>query len=208
VKTVEYDSFGNVIADSDDTFTVPFGFAGGLFDTDTGLTRFGFRDYDADVGRWTAKDPILFEGGDTDLYGYVVGDPVNGVDLYGLFHFGKRGGLSSTDGFTIDGHEFGYSDRFTDKHNLDLMHEQGFFDDGSGDNIGFGPEGYMRNENSSRYTMDQNFYDDNLMRQAIKDVAPGNYNVFTNNCQDYADKLREKYKEIKNRDAKNGKPCK
>jgi RHS repeat-associated protein len=87
VKTVEYDSFGNVIADSDDTFTVPFGFAGGLFDTDTGLTRFGFRDYDADVGRWTAKDPILFEGGDTDLYGYVVGDPVNGVDPEGKFAF-------------------------------------------------------------------------------------------------------------------------
>ncbi|EFL49695.1 YD repeat protein [Solidesulfovibrio fructosivorans JJ]] len=80
VKTVEYDSFGNVIADSDEALAVPFGFAGGLFDTDTGLTRFGFRDYDADVGRWTAKDPILFEGGDTDLYGYVVNDPVNGVD--------------------------------------------------------------------------------------------------------------------------------
>ena len=85
VKTVEYDSFGNVIADSDATFAVPFGFAGGLFDSDTGLTRFGFRDYDADVGRWTAKDPIGFEGGDTDLYGYVVGDPVNGVDPEGTF---------------------------------------------------------------------------------------------------------------------------
>ncbi len=85
VKTVDYDSFGNVIADSNDTLAVPFGFAGGLFDTDTGLTRFGFRDYDADVGKWTAKDPILFEGGDTDLYGYVVGDPVNGVDPEGKF---------------------------------------------------------------------------------------------------------------------------
>ena len=49
VKTVEYDSFGNVIADSDATFAVPFGFAGGLFDSDTGLTRFGYRNYDADV---------------------------------------------------------------------------------------------------------------------------------------------------------------
>jgi len=84
VKTVDYDSFGNVIADSNSAFAVPFGFAGGLFDSDTGLTRFGYRDYDADVGRWTAKDPIGFEGGDTDLYGYVVGDPVNGVDPEGL----------------------------------------------------------------------------------------------------------------------------
>jgi RHS repeat-associated protein len=37
-------------------FTVPFGFAGGLQDKDTGLVRFGYRDYDPDVGRWTAKE--------------------------------------------------------------------------------------------------------------------------------------------------------
>lgn len=83
VKTVEYDSFGNVIADSNTAFKLPFSFVGGLCDADTGLTRFGYRDYDADVGRWTAKDPIGFEGGDTDLYGYVVGDLVNGVDPTG-----------------------------------------------------------------------------------------------------------------------------
>lgn len=39
--------------------------------------RFGARDYDAETGRWTAKDPILFGGGDTNLYGYVLNDPVN-----------------------------------------------------------------------------------------------------------------------------------
>lgn len=72
------------MADAAPAVEIPFGFAGGLYDGDTGLTRFGFRDYDADVGRWTAKDPIQFAGGDTDLYGYCVGDPVNGVDLNGL----------------------------------------------------------------------------------------------------------------------------
>ena len=35
------------------------------------------------MGRWTAKDPIGFAGGDTDLYGYVLNDPVNRVDPYG-----------------------------------------------------------------------------------------------------------------------------
>jgi uncharacterized protein RhaS with RHS repeats len=45
--------------------------------------RFGARDYDPEVGRWTAKDPIGFSGGDTNLYGYVVGDPVNLVDPSG-----------------------------------------------------------------------------------------------------------------------------
>ena len=62
----------------------PFGFAGGLYDPDTRLTRFGARDYDAETGRWTAKDPILFDGGDSNLYGYVLQDPVNGIDPSGL----------------------------------------------------------------------------------------------------------------------------
>jgi RHS repeat-associated protein len=84
VKRIDYDSFGNIISDSDPTFEIPFGFAGGLHDIDTGLVRFGHRDYDPDVGRWTAKDPIGFAGADTDLYGYCLNDGVNLVDPFGL----------------------------------------------------------------------------------------------------------------------------
>jgi RHS repeat-associated protein len=84
-KRVDYDSFGNVILDTVPTFTVPFGFGGGMQDQDTGLVRFGFRDYDPDVGRWTAKDPIFFKGGDADLYSYVLNDPINRVDPPGLY---------------------------------------------------------------------------------------------------------------------------
>jgi len=86
VKSIDYDSFGNIIGigGTDPSFTVPFGFAGGLHDRDTGFVRFGYRDYDPDIGRWTAKDPVEFAGGDVDLYGYCLGDPVNLVDPYGL----------------------------------------------------------------------------------------------------------------------------
>lgn len=84
VKRVDYDSFGYVYADSNAGFSVPFGFAGGLYDIDTGLVRFGFRDYDPESGRWTAKDPIGFAGGDSDLYGYCLNDPVNLIDPEGL----------------------------------------------------------------------------------------------------------------------------
>jgi RHS repeat-associated protein len=87
VKRIDYDSFGNIINDSDPAIEVPFGFAGGLDDRDTGLVRFGVRDYDPDIGRWTAKDPILFAGGDTDLYGYCLSDPINLVDPWGLYTF-------------------------------------------------------------------------------------------------------------------------
>ncbi len=58
VKRIGYDTFGNVIGDTNPNFAVPFGFAGGLHDSDTGLVRFGYRDYDPETGRWTAKDRI------------------------------------------------------------------------------------------------------------------------------------------------------
>ena len=84
VKEISYDSFGTILSDSNPAFAVPFGFAGGLHDRETGLVKFGFRDYDPAIGRWVAKDPILFAGGDVDLYGYVLGDPVNFIDPEGL----------------------------------------------------------------------------------------------------------------------------
>ena len=83
-KVAEYDSFGNVISDSNPTFTVPFGFAGGQYDSDTGLIRFGYRDYDSEIGRWTAKDPIFFDEEQIDIFEYVKNDPINFIDSIGL----------------------------------------------------------------------------------------------------------------------------
>jgi len=83
VQRIDYDDWGNVLADSNPGFQ-PFGFAGGLYDQHTKLTRFGARDYSAQIGRWTAKDPIGFNGGDTSLFNYVGNDPINGIDPSGL----------------------------------------------------------------------------------------------------------------------------
>jgi RHS repeat-associated protein len=83
---IDYDSFGARYVRLDSLgFEIPLGFAGGLYDPETRLCRFGYRDYDTDTGRWTAKDPILFSGGDTNLYRYCVNDPVNWVDPDGTF---------------------------------------------------------------------------------------------------------------------------
>jgi RHS repeat-associated protein len=57
VQELDYDAWGRVLLDTSPGLQ-PFGFAGGLYDPDTGLVRFGARDYDAETGRWTAKDPI------------------------------------------------------------------------------------------------------------------------------------------------------
>jgi RHS repeat-associated protein len=82
-ESIDYDEFGNVINDTNPGFQ-PFGFAGGLYDQDTKLVHFDARDYDPTTGRWTSKDPILFSGGDANLYGYVLNDPVNLQDPSGL----------------------------------------------------------------------------------------------------------------------------
>ena len=83
-QRIDYDEWGNILLDTNPGFQ-PFGFAGGLYDPDTSLVRFGYRDYDPSTGRWTAKDPILFNGGQVNLYLYCHGDPVNFVDSDGLW---------------------------------------------------------------------------------------------------------------------------
>ncbi len=96
---MQYDSFGNLLQVRGDVVRLPIGFAGGLFDADTGLTRFVWRDYDADTGRFTALDPMGAKGGDNDWYGYCVDDPVNRVDVWGLWSlFGFGGEEQKTDG--------------------------------------------------------------------------------------------------------------
>ena len=88
VQRIDYDAWGNIISDTNPGFQ-PFGFAGGLYDSQTKLTRFGARDYDAQTGRWTAKDPIGFNGGDSNIYAYAYNNPINYFDPSGLISIGS-----------------------------------------------------------------------------------------------------------------------
>jgi RHS repeat-associated protein len=88
-QRIQFDEFGNIVYESGAGFQ-PFGFAGGLYDAHTKLTRFGARDYDVRTGRWTAKDPIGFAGLDPNFYSYVLQNPVSRVDPSGLFSSGGR----------------------------------------------------------------------------------------------------------------------
>lgn len=81
VQRMDFDEWGVVTLDTNPGWQ-PFGFAGGLLDGDTGLTRFGARDYAAAEGRWTAKDAIQLKGG-LNLYSYALADPVNLFDPTG-----------------------------------------------------------------------------------------------------------------------------
>ena len=83
-QQISYDEWGNILSDTSPGF-IPFGFGGCLYDVDTKLCRFGVRDYDPSIGRWLSKDPVLFKGKDTNLYGYVLQDPINLIDPKGTW---------------------------------------------------------------------------------------------------------------------------
>ena len=77
-QRIDYNEYGVELVNTNIGFQ-PFSYAGGLSDEQTGLVRFGARDYDALTGRWTSKDPILFAGGQSNLYEYVLNDPVKKI---------------------------------------------------------------------------------------------------------------------------------
>jgi RHS repeat-associated protein len=82
MQRIDYDEFGRVLLDSNPGFQ-PFGFAGGLYDPLSGLVHFGAREYDAEIGRWTTKDPVGVSSG-LNVYAYVKNNPVNLIDPVGF----------------------------------------------------------------------------------------------------------------------------
>ncbi|MBK6515850.1 MAG: RHS repeat-associated core domain-containing protein [Polyangiaceae bacterium] len=95
VQELEYDAWGRVLLDTNPGLQ-PFGFAGGLHDPDTGLVRFGARDYDAETGRWTAKDPARFRGG-LNHYEYAAGAPSVYIDPRGQWVFVLPAGAAAAE---------------------------------------------------------------------------------------------------------------
>ncbi|WP_284646252.1 fibronectin type III domain-containing protein [Paenibacillus silviterrae] len=104
IKELRYDSYGVVLLDTAPNFELAIGFAGGIHDPGTKLTRFGFRDYDAQAGRWTARDPVRFESGQANLYAYVNNNPIMLRDPCGLFCVGGSlyGGIGGGGKICID----------------------------------------------------------------------------------------------------------
>ncbi len=104
VKQVDRDTYGRVLADSEPGFELPIGYAGGIEDPDTGLVRFGARDYDPETGRFTARDPALYRGSPSNLFAYAESAPSDRRDPTGLetwaasLYYGIGGGLSFSRG--------------------------------------------------------------------------------------------------------------
>ncbi|WOO42581.1 RHS repeat-associated core domain-containing protein [Rubellicoccus peritrichatus] len=79
----EYGPFGEPIrAEGTATGANPFTFSTKYTDTETGLLYYGYRYYDAELGRWLNRDPIEEVGG-INLYGFVENNAILNTDLLG-----------------------------------------------------------------------------------------------------------------------------
>ena len=145
------------------------------------------------------------------------------VDPDGRAHFGKRPMKAFHDYWGI-----GTSNPIDNLTNTELSHEQLFFDDDKGGNSGFSWDGLFEKpkEAYDKYHMENKQYDDDLMRNAVKNVETGNYSVLgsklgkfiqkvarlfgkdfdvklvgngkKNNCQDWASRVRKEYSRLFN----------
>jgi RHS repeat-associated protein len=88
VLRVDRDTFGRRLAVSNPAFDLPIGYAGGIEDPDTGLVRFGLRDYDPQTGRFTSRDPSFYSGSPRNLYAYADNAPSHRMDPTGLDSWG------------------------------------------------------------------------------------------------------------------------
>jgi RHS repeat-associated protein len=80
---VDYDSFGDVRAQTDTGQGDRFLFTGREYCDESGLYYYRGRYYDPGLGRFISEDPTGFEGGDLNLYRYVNNSPLNGTDPTG-----------------------------------------------------------------------------------------------------------------------------
>ncbi|MGL4422870.1 MAG: RHS repeat domain-containing protein, partial [Gemmataceae bacterium] len=90
VEKYAYDPFGAVtIYDASNAIITASAYGwqhfhqGGRRDSTTGLYHFRHREYSPTLGRWVTMDPIGYQAGDVNLYGYVGSNPIIYVDPLG-----------------------------------------------------------------------------------------------------------------------------
>ena len=223
VETYSYDVFGEVTINdpngatrSASDYDNPYYFTGRRLDEETGLYYYRARMYKPEIGRFLQPDPIGYAAG-MNIYTYCGNNPTNWIDPSGLFRFGKTDLSRLPKGSRKLTYESPLLHAILDFTNQGLYHEHGFFEDGSHENIGyFGPNpdtgepGGIKSgkncdkggENPDDYDIDPWQYDDDTMRNAIRNVGnsgnfdPVDYALFGNNCQDYKTALKKEYKRL------------
>jgi RHS repeat-associated protein len=95
----EYDAFGEAY-EGDLSGGMNLGYTGKPYETVTGMYNYGYRDYKAELGRFTTEDPVR-DG--ANWFAYVDNDPVNYIDLWGLWIKNADGTYTAEPGDTLSG---------------------------------------------------------------------------------------------------------
>ncbi|WP_342596963.1 RHS repeat-associated core domain-containing protein [Cyanobacterium aponinum UTEX 3222] len=83
VNHLTYDSYGNVVSETDATVDSRYRFTGREWDEEIDLYYYRARYYSGQTGRFISVDPIFFDSGTYNLYGYVDNNPINSIDPSG-----------------------------------------------------------------------------------------------------------------------------
>jgi RHS repeat-associated protein len=173
MQQLEYDEFGKVLSDSNPGFQ-PFGYAGGLYDADTKLVKFGARDYDAETGRWLSKEPLGFAGS-SNFYSYAGNEPINHIDITGLktsiVFWNPSGASGSMFGhveFDIDGKTYTFEPfaSLSAPQDYDSVYQE-----------------YRRQRGARSYPLNISPEQEQQLIECLKAQDP-NYHGITNNCTD------------------------
>jgi RHS repeat-associated protein len=107
-----FDSFGNLLEQTNPLVAFRYGYTGREFDAESGLYFYRARYYDPGIGRFISVDPMSFEAGDTNLYRYVFNSPTQWTDpsgkilplLLGMVVYGAIFGAVTTAAYGVASH--------------------------------------------------------------------------------------------------------
>ena len=211
VAAYTYDVFGKTFSETG-SLAILFRhrFSTKYYDAETGLYYYGYRFYSPSLMRWHNRDPIEELGG-VNLYGFCGNSPACRSDKDGRAHFEVRrlSGLPAVLNYSCFAQIIGVVPAMVldlglaNKLNIEILHEHLFYDDGG--NVGYGKNReFSESSRKGYHRRDFKEYDDCIMHEAQKLVPKPPYSLIglghpKYNCQDYADALRRKYDEIKDK---------
>ncbi|MBF0442509.1 MAG: RHS repeat-associated core domain-containing protein [Oligoflexales bacterium] len=160
------------------------------------------RYYDPSAGRWLAKDPIRFNGGQTNFYVYVGNDPVNNIDPKGTdiwiegpssgFGVNEPGGHQSISVGTPNGNYVSYSWGLDTKSSLGMKFPTSFTGRVYKDFI----HGGQIQSAILRTVPMQDLMAIQILEEDLKNGRSGIYGLTGNTCRSYSQNRYQYFKNL------------